>query len=54
MHYNNNYYNASIKLLVVLCCRERAEKFYEQALLLVDCCKIPQAITLLEQVCNIE
>ena len=31
---------------------ERAEKFYEQALLLVDCCKIPEAIKLLEKVCG--
>lgn len=31
---------------------DRAAKFYEQALLLVDCCKIPEAIKLLEKVCN--
>lgn len=28
---------------------ERAEKFYDQALLLVDCCKIPEAIRLFEK-----
>lgn len=34
--------------------RERAEKFYGQALLLVDCCKIPEAITLLEQAIKLD
>lgn len=32
---------------------ERAAKFYEQALLLVDCCRIPEAIRLLEQAIRI-
>lgn len=39
---------------VPLYSREQAEKFYDQALLLVDCCKIPEAVTLLDQVCNIK
>ncbi|KAJ7328191.1 hypothetical protein OS493_025067 [Desmophyllum pertusum] len=28
---------------------DKADRFYEQALLLVDCCKIPEAIKLLEK-----
>lgn len=39
--------------VMLLLCSERAAKFYEQALLLVDCCRIPEAIRLLEQVCEI-
>ncbi|XP_058950444.2 uncharacterized protein [Pocillopora verrucosa] len=33
---------------------ERAEKFYDQALLLVDCCKIPEAIKLFEKACQLK
>ena len=39
---------------VPLYSREQAEKFYDHALLLVDCCKIPEAVTLLDQVCKIK
>lgn len=34
--------------------REQAEKFYDQALLLVDCCKIPEAVTLLDQAVKLD
>ena len=37
-----------------LCCSDKAAKFYEQALLLVDCCKIPEAIKLLKKVCVVD
>ena len=37
--------------MVLFCSCDKADRFYEQALLLVDCCKIPEAIKLLEKVC---
>lgn len=40
------------KKIVISSFSERAEKYYDQALLLVDCCKIPEAIKLFEKVCG--
>ena len=47
-----NCYNGLDEIVCFSIHSDRAAKFYEQALLLVDCCKIPEAIKLLEKVCN--